>query len=61
MGILVPGLLFGGIVVGSGLGYFLDRWLGSSPWFLLIGLVMGSIAGVREMLRLLKKLNEKDS
>jgi len=61
MGILVPGMLFGSIVVGSGLGYFLDRWLHTAPWLLLAGLVLGSVAGVREMLKLLKKLNEKDS
>jgi len=28
-------------------GYFLDRWLGSTPWFTLIGLAVGVAAGFR--------------
>lgn len=28
-------------------GYFLDRWLGSSPWLTLIGLAVGVAAGFR--------------
>jgi len=28
-------------------GYFLDRWLGSAPWFTLIGLAVGVAAGFR--------------
>lgn len=55
-GVLVPGMLFGCVVVGVLLGYFLDKWLGSSPWGLIGGLVLGSVAGVREMLKLLKKI-----
>jgi len=55
-GILVPGMLFGCVVVGVVLGYYADKWLGSSPWGVLVGLVTGSVAGVREMLKLLKKM-----
>jgi ATP synthase protein I len=55
-GVLVPGMLFGCVVVGVVLGYFIDKWLGSNPWGLLVGLVIGSVAGVREMLKLLKKM-----
>jgi len=28
-------------------GYFLDRWLGSTPWLTLIGLAVGVAAGFR--------------
>jgi len=32
-------------------GYFLDRWLGSTPWFTLIGIAVGVAAGFRELFR----------
>ncbi|HEX2438179.1 MAG TPA: AtpZ/AtpI family protein, partial [Methylomirabilota bacterium] len=28
-------------VIGLAGGYYLDRWLGSSPWLTLIGLLLG--------------------
>ena len=31
-------------------GYYADRWLGTSPWLTLVGLVMGIAAGFRESL-----------
>ena len=32
-------------IIGLGGGYYADRWLGSSPWFTLIGLGFGIAAG----------------
>ncbi|RJT39986.1 ATP F0F1 synthase subunit I [Mesorhizobium waimense] len=40
-----------GIVVGVGLGWFLDRMAGTSPWGLIIGLLLGFGAGVLNVLR----------
>ena len=39
------------IVVGLGLGYYLDRWLDTEPVFLLIFLGLGFAAGIRALLR----------
>lgn len=36
-------------------GYFIDRWLGSTPWFTLVGLVVGIAAGARDLIRTLKQ------
>ena len=33
--------LVGAILLFGGVGYALDRWLGSSPWVLLAGLLVG--------------------
>lgn len=45
------GLEFGlSIVVGALGGYFADRYLHSSPWGLIIGVVIGSVAGVKRLL-----------
>jgi F0F1-type ATP synthase assembly protein I len=41
------GLTVAVILVGLGaLGYLVDRWLGTSPWFTLAGLVLGIAAAV---------------
>jgi len=40
-----------GIVVGVGLGWFLDRVAGTSPWGLIVGLMLGFGAGVLNVLR----------
>ena len=37
--------LTGGILVLGGLGYAADRWLGTSPWFMVAGLVLGIVVG----------------
>jgi ATP synthase protein I len=33
------------IVVGIAAGYWLDRWLGTSPWLLVGGLLLGVVVG----------------
>ena len=33
------------VLVGGGIGWFLDQWLGTSPYLLLIFIVLGLIAG----------------
>jgi ATP synthase protein I len=43
--------LIGGIIVLGGLGYALDSWLGTDPWLLLLGLLMGILVGFYELVR----------
>jgi F0F1-type ATP synthase assembly protein I len=43
--------LIGGIVLLGGLGYFADGRLGTSPWLLLLGLLMGILVGFYELIR----------
>jgi ATP synthase protein I len=40
-------------------GYFVDRWLGSSPWFTLIGLAIGIASGFRELFRTVKAMERQ--
>ena len=37
--------------MGVGLGWFLDRVAGTSPWGLIVGLMLGFGAGVLNVLR----------
>jgi ATP synthase protein I len=39
------------VVLGLGGGVFLDRWLGTSPWLLFVGLALGFAAGVSNLVR----------
>jgi len=38
-------------MVGSAIGYGLDRWLGSTPWLFLLFFVLGFVAGVVNVVR----------
>jgi F0F1-type ATP synthase assembly protein I len=44
---LTLGLTVAVALVGlAALGYAVDRWLGTSPWFTLVGVVLGIVAAV---------------
>ena len=40
-----------GVVVGALIGWLLDRWLGISPWGLIVFLLLDFCAGVLNVLR----------
>jgi F0F1-type ATP synthase assembly protein I len=41
--------LIGAIIVLGGIGYAIDSWRGTSPWFLLGGLLLGIVVGMYEL------------
>ena len=47
--------LFASVAAFTGIGYLFDRWLGSQPWCLVAGIVLGSAAGLFEFVRLSSK------
>ena len=44
--------------VGFAIGYFLDKFFGTSPWLTAIFLLIGIYAGFRELLRVARKQND---
>lgn len=40
------------LIAGAGIGWLLDRWLGSFPWLFLVFFVVGGAAGVLNVYRL---------
>lgn len=50
-----------GIAVGVGLGWLIDRVAGTSPWGLIIFLLLGFAAGVLNVLRSVGKVAEPGS
>lgn len=47
------------IVAGTLLGYFADRWLGTDPWLVILGVVVGSYAGFVKMWDYIKALDDQ--
>lgn len=41
------------LAVGVGIGLLLDRWLGTSPWMLLLFFVLGAAAGIVNVFRVM--------
>ena len=49
--------IFFSVLVGFGIGWALDKWLETSPWLLVVGIVLGSALGFYEFVRLTSKLD----
>lgn len=45
------------VLVGTGLGHLLDKFFGTSPWILLLGLGFGFAAGIMNTLRVAAKMD----
>ena len=41
--------LIGAIMLLGGIGYAVDSWRGTSPWFLIGGLMLGIVVGMYEL------------
>lgn len=51
LGFRLSSELVAGVLVGGGIGWILDRWLGISPWGLIVFLLLGFAAGVLNVMR----------
>ncbi len=47
-------------LVGLAIGYLLDRWLGTTPWLMISGLVLGAAAGFMTIFRSLSDKDKSD-
>lgn len=47
----LPFTLVGAVAFGGLLGFFLDKWLHTKPWMMLVFGALGLFAGVREVIR----------
>jgi ATP synthase protein I len=58
--------LVAGVLGGAAIGWLIDRWLGISPWGLIVFLLLGFAAGVLNVMRVAgvvpqNKLGPRDS
>jgi len=49
--------LFASVLAGLIVGWLLDRWLGTNPWLLVTGIVLGAAAGFYELIRSASKIS----
>ena len=47
--------LFASVATLCAAGWFIDKWFNTGPWGLIIGIVLGSAAGLFEFVRLSSK------
>lgn len=48
------------IMLGAVGGYFVDEWLGSGPWGLLIGFFLGMAAGMRSLFQTVSAVSKDE-
>ncbi|MGE4468713.1 MAG: AtpZ/AtpI family protein [Desulfovibrio sp.] len=46
--------------VGMAFGWYLDKWLGTKPWLLLVMLIFGIIAGFRNVIHEMQRIQQAD-
>jgi ATP synthase protein I len=47
------------VLIGAFGGYGLDILLHTKPWLMIVGFILGSVAGFRSLFQLLEKENKK--
>lgn len=52
--------LVAAVLVGAGMGWLLDRWLGTSPWLLILFFLFGVAAGFRNVMRASIEMSQTD-
>jgi len=43
------------VLIGTLMGYWADKWLGTQPWILIIGFILGAAAGFRNLYRFIAR------
>jgi len=56
MAMAVGTIISSQVVAGVLVGYFLDRWLKTQPWFLIAGVTLGSIGAFYGVYRIASRL-----
>jgi ATP synthase protein I len=49
--------LFFSVAVLTVLGLLLDRWIGASPWFAVGGIILGTVVGFYQFIKLSSRLS----
>ena len=47
-------------VVGTIIGFILDSWFGTKPWFIILFFIIGVIAGMLNVIRVAKRIQKED-
>ena len=52
--------LVASVLVSCVIGYFLDNWLNTKPWFILIFFFIGIITGILNVIKTAKKMQKNN-
>ncbi len=52
--------LVAAVVVGTIIGFILDNWFDTKPWLMIIFFFLGSAAGMLNVIKVAKRIQEKD-
>ena len=52
--------LVSAVAVGTIIGFILDSWFDTKPWLIIIFFFLGSIAGILNVIKTAKQMQEKD-
>ena len=52
--------LVSAVIVGTIIGFILDTWFGTKPWLIIVFFFLGSAAGILNVIKAAKKMQEKD-
>ena len=52
--------LISAVLVGTIIGFILDTWFGTKPWLIIVFFFLGSAAGILNVIKAAKKMQEKD-
>ena len=52
--------LIAAVIVGTIIGFILDNWFGTKPWFIITFFFIGVIAGILNVIRVANNMQKKD-
>ena len=52
--------LIAAVLVGTIIGFILDNWFGTKPWFIIIFFFIGVIAGILNVIRVANNMQKND-
>ena len=53
--------LVAAVAVGTIIGFILDNWFGTKPWFIITFFFIGVIAGILNVIRVANNMQKKDN
>ena len=51
--------LVAAVVIGTIIGFILDNWFGTKPWFIILFFFVGVVAGIVNVIRVAKNMQKK--
>ena len=52
--------LVAAVLVGTIIGFILDTWFGTKPWLIIFFFFLGSAAGILNVIKAAKRMQQKD-